>query len=140
SSRARPCGSSSSGRWTFPATTTLTGAGEVAVGSGGPALRVEIQSQAAVVGLPVGSGVRVGPHPLTPCPWQAEVARTALGERHTDYAASQISLAMHYRLTGRHAEAESLARQDLPGDHAPEEPQSLVPHLVRMARSLFQGA
>src|SRR5262249_55501743 len=77
-----------------------------------------------------------------------EIRRTALGERHPHYASSLNSLAELYRATGRHAETELLARQGLPGDHAPEEPQSLALHLaqklmqgfVRKVRSLFHSA
>ena len=37
-----------------------------------------------------------------------EIRRTALGERHPDYAASLNNLAVLYRAMGRHAEAEPL--------------------------------
>jgi hypothetical protein len=40
-----------------------------------------------------------------------EIRRTALGERHPDYAASLNNLAGLYRAMGRHAEAESLDRR-----------------------------
>ena len=40
-----------------------------------------------------------------------EIRRTALGERHPDYAASLNNLAGLYRAMGRHAEAEPLYLQ-----------------------------
>ena len=40
-----------------------------------------------------------------------EIRRTALGERHPDYADSLNNLAELYRAMGRHAEAEPLYKQ-----------------------------
>ena len=42
-----------------------------------------------------------------------EIRRTALGERHPDYATSLNNLAELYRAMGRHAEAEPLYKQAL---------------------------
>ena len=60
-----------------------------------------------------------------------EIRRTALGERHPDYATSLNNLAELYRAMGRHAEAEPLYRAG-DGD-SPHRPGRAAPRLRRLA-------
>jgi uncharacterized protein HemY len=51
-----------------------------------------------------------------------EIHREALGEQHPDYATSLNNLASLYDAMGRHAEAESLRRQNW-GHNIPYDPK-----------------